>query len=103
MPGSRIFSNWGGYNSDLYVLNCVLEGSSEYSEELNSEYVKILRAFSENSVYSSGFSFEDGYTPSLGFREGSTAFVALARREYNFVDTSRFRNFLTYLSQSYEP
>lgn len=102
-PSTRIYSNWAGYNSDIYLMNCVLEGSSGHSALLSREYAKILRAFSQNSFYASGFTFEDGYTPSTGLREGSMGLVALARRDYNFLETPRFRKFLSYMAQSYEP
>lgn len=45
----------------------LLEGTEGYSEELNTEYIHILQGFMENSIYESGFSFEDGYTASKIF------------------------------------
>jgi hypothetical protein len=102
-PSTNIWSNWAMYNSNIYLFNCVLEGTPGYNEQLNREYVKILRAGAENSIYESGFTFEDGYTTATALREGSLGLVALARRDYNAIDTPRFRNLLSYAAQSYEP
>lgn len=106
LPKTRIFSNWAAYNSDIYLISCLLEQTTEHKDEraiLDREYGKILIGFAENSIYESGFTFEDGYTLSIGFREGSTGFVALARRGYNVFETKRFRNLISYAAQSYEP
>lgn len=46
---------------------------------------------------------EDGYMFNLGMREGSLLYIALARRGHDYLNTTRFRNFIYWGSQMMEP
>jgi len=70
---------------------------------IHNRSIALFSAFMTHSIYPDGSSFEDGYTYSLAFREGSLGLIALAKRGINFIDTQKFRNFMYNNAQMHEP
>lgn len=115
----RAFSNWGGYNSNLYLANLAIEGETEFDAyasavldlhgsegfnvELNTRYGEVLKQFMLHSFYPDGSSFEDGYSYFNALREGSLGLLAAQRRDITVLTTTRFRNIIHNFAQSTEP
>lgn len=114
----RIFSNWAMYHANLYLTNLAIEGETDFdsatravlgpgksgfNKKLNDKWPFLAKAYMAHSVYPDGSTFEDGYTYGIAMRESTLAFIALARRGHNEVDTPRFRNFIHNAAQNFEP
>ena len=111
---NRIFSNWATYHANLFLTNLAIEGETDFdnmttslgvgfNHDIHNKSIALYAAFMKHSIYPEGSSFEDGYMYSLAFREGSLAFIALAKRGHNHIDTPRFRNFIYNGAQMHEP
>lgn len=116
---NRIFSNWATYHANLFLTNLAIEGESDFDDmtsgltidgqspgfdwKIHDRSIALYDAFMKHSVYPEGSTFEDGYVYSLAFREGSLAFIALAKRGINLIDTPRFRNLIYNSAQMHEP
>jgi len=115
----RIFSNWATYHANLFLTNCAIEEETDFDNvtknvmvngelvgfnwDVHDKSIALYDAFMKHSIYPEGSTFEDGYMYSLAFREGSLAFIALAKRGINYIDTPRFRNFMYNSAQMHEP
>jgi len=115
----RIFSNWATYHAFLFLTNLAIEGETDFDTKtsnlmirnkkvgfdwaIHNRSIALFSAFMTHSIYPDGSSFEDGYTYSLAFREGSLGLIALAKRGINFIDTQKFRNFMYNNAQMHEP
>lgn len=115
----RIFSNWAGYNSNLYLANLAIEGESGFdtytsavlqangatgfNAGLHDRYSALLEQYMLHSFYPDGSTFEDGYSYFTAFREGSLALVASQRRGSNILGSARFRNIIHNAAQMHEP
>lgn len=115
----RMFSNWAGYNSNLYLANLAIEGetgfdkyttavltennASGFNQGLHSRYSAVLEQFMLHSFYPDGSTFEDGYSYFTALREGSLGLVASHRRGSNVLGSPRFRNIIHNAAQMHEP
>lgn len=115
----RTFSNWAGYNSNLYLANLAIEGESGFdnytahvlasnnatgfNSALHHRYSALLEQYMLHSFYPDGSSFEDGYSYFIALREGSLGLVASHRRGSNVLGTPRFRNIIHNAAQMHEP
>lgn len=110
----RIFGNWAIYHANLYLTNLAIEGETDFdpltlsvgvgfNSNINRKTIALYDAFMKHSIYPDGTTFEDGYIYNLGLRDGSLAFVALARRGHNYLNTPRFRNFILTGAAMHEP
>lgn len=88
-PTRRIQSNWSTYHGDLFVLNAVIEDEEGFDFEVHSMYSDLIVHFMDYAIYESGHPVEDAYAVNLAFREGSLAFIALARRGHNIFSHPR--------------
>lgn len=116
----RIFSNWAGYNSNLYITNLAIEheiGYDNYTSHvlrshgkpygfnkgLNDRYSALLEEYLKHSFYPDGATFEDGYSYFLGLREGTLGLLASHRRGSNILSSPRFKNLIHNAAQMFEP
>lgn len=116
----RIFSNWAGYHSNLFLANLAIEGeegideyaasalaqngqSTAFNKRLHELYSELLKQFIHHSFYPDGSTFEDGYSYFLALREGSLGLLATHRRGSNVLGTPRFRNIIHNAAQMFEP
>ena len=96
-------SNHYGYHGDLAVMLSALEGSPGFDQQAWDGIVQVMTDYWEVGYTALGVSREDGYGPNLGMRAGSRAFLVMARRGYNIFKTEKYRNFISYVSQDYDP
>jgi len=100
----RCTSNWAIYHANLYLLNCAIEGETDFDEvtsaagvshnkDIETKFTATFAAYVSHAIYPAGASFEDGYTLGLAFREGSLGGVALGASEYALEATNE-RNVL---------
>lgn len=116
----RIFSNWAGYNSNLYLGNLAIEGeegtdeyassvlaqnnqTKAFNQRLHERHSALLEQFVSHSFYPDGSTFEDGYSYFIALREGSLGLLALHRRGRNILGSPRFRNIIHNAAQMFEP
>jgi hypothetical protein len=89
-PARRIQSNWAPYQGDLLVLAAAIEGEEGADQQVIDLFQDMMMHFLDFSIYDSGHPVEDTYNPNLAFREGSMAFLAMARRGYNLFKKPHF-------------
>lgn len=88
-PGRKIQSNWAGYHGDLLALSAVVEGEEGFDQDVYNLFSELMVNFLEYGVYQSGHTVEDCYALNLGMREGSMAFLVMARRGHNVFNHPR--------------
>ena len=103
MPRGYAASNHYGYHGDLLVMLCAIEGEEGFDKKTYDGIVQVLRDYWDVGFTKAGACHEDGYGPNLGLRAGSRGFLALARRGHNIFETEKYRNYLKYVVQEWEP
>lgn len=88
-PSRRIQSNWAPYHGDLLTLCAVTEGEVGFDSEVYALFSDLMVHFMDYAVYDSGHPIEDAYTLNLALREGSIAFLIMARRGHNLFNHPR--------------
>jgi hypothetical protein len=102
LPAPRILQYSIPQFSNLWLANLAIEGDG-HDAYISLEFPRVLREWWKRAVYEDGSYLEDGQVLSISMVQGSTAFVAAARRGENVIGTQKFRNFLYHTSQSMEP
>ncbi|OVE74192.1 hypothetical protein BVX94_01200 [bacterium B17] len=103
MPRGYAASNHYGYHGDLLVMLCAIEGEEGFDKKTYDGIVQVLLDYWDVGFTKAGACHEDGYGPNLGLRAGSRGFLALARRGHNIFKTEKYRNYLKYVVQEWEP
>ena len=103
MPRGFATSNHYGYHGDLAVMLAAIEGQPGFDQATWDGIVQVMTDYWEVGYTPFGVSREDGYGPNVGMRGGSRCFLALARRGYNIFETEKYRNFINYMTQEYDP
>ena len=88
-PSRRIQSNWAPYHGDLLTLCAVTEGEVGFDSEVYALSSDLMVHFMDYAVYDSGHPVEDAYALNLALREGSIAFLIMARRGHNLFNHPR--------------
>ena len=103
-PRGRAISNFYGYQSgELYVLQSAIEGEKGYDKGAHEGIRQVLIDYWEVGFTPNGACHEDLYGPTLGLREGTRGFAALAKRGYNAFASDRYKNYVEYFAQEMEP
>jgi hypothetical protein len=103
MPRGFASSNHYGYHGDLAVMLAAIEGEPGFDRETWDGIVQVLRDYWEKAYTPAGYSREDGYGPNLGLRGGGRGYMVLARRGCNIFATEKYRRFMDYFAQDYDP
>ncbi|MBQ96421.1 MAG: hypothetical protein CMP30_00295 [Roseibacillus sp.] len=96
-------SNHYGYHGDLAVMLSAIEGRPGFDQKTWDGIVQVMTDYWEVGYTPLGVSREDGYGPNLGMRAGSRGFLVMARRGYNIFETEKYRKFINYVTQDYDP
>lgn len=91
-PSRRIQSNWAPYHGDLMVMCAAIEGEEGFDKEVYDLFETLMVHYLDYSIYDSGHPIEDAYVPNLAFREGSIAFMVMARRGFNLFRHPHYIN-----------
>lgn len=89
LPGTRIQSNWATYHGHLALFCSAIEGEGTPEDEdmldvnVDTLFTQLTADYVRYAIHESGHPIEDAYAVNLGFREGSLAMLALARRGTN--------------------
>ena len=102
-PRGYATSNHYGYHGDLAVMMAAVEGHPGFDRATWDGIVQILTDYWDISYTPYGASREDGYGPNLGMRGGGRGYMALARRGLNIFETEKYRKFLNYFAQDFDP
>lgn len=79
----RAQSNWAPYHGGLLALASVIEGEEGEDKQVVLQYTELMNNFLDFSIHDSGHPVEDCYFLNLACREGSVAFMVMARRGWN--------------------
>lgn len=96
LPGTRIQSNWATYHGHLALFCSAIEGEGTPEDEdmldvnVDTLFSQLTADYVEYAIHDSGHPIEDAYAVNLGFREGSFALLALARRGTNLFRHSKY-------------
>lgn len=88
-PGTRIQSNWATYHGHMALFCSAIEGEGTPEDEdmldvdVDTLFSQLTADYVEYAIHESGHPIEDAYAVNLGFRKGSLAMLALARRDAN--------------------
>lgn len=93
-PGRKIQSNWATYHGDLYVMEAAIQDEEGFDREVYTLFEDLFANYMNFAIYDSGHPVEDAYALNLAFREGSMAFLAMARRGFNLFNHPRKYRFL---------
>lgn len=89
LPGTRVQSNWATYHGHLALFCAAIEGEGTPEDgdmldvDVDTLFSQLTADYVEYAIHESGHPIEDAYAVNLGFREGSLAMLALARRGTN--------------------
>jgi hypothetical protein len=101
-PKTRIISNWATYNMNLVTMIAAIYGETGFDQEVWDLEVELAYNYIEFSTFESGANFEDGYA-QLALREGSLAFVAMARNGDNIFEHPNYQAMVKCYANSLEP
>lgn len=103
-PARTIQSNWAPYHGDLLVLALAIEGEEGEDREVVTLFQDLMVHYMDYAVYDSGHPIEDAYAPNLALREGSGAFLVMARRGFNLFRHPHYvRIFKKWMPYALEP
>eukprot|EP00170_Pyropia_yezoensis_P005222 contig_21307_g5236 len=89
-------SNWATYHGHLALFCSAIEGEGTPEDEdmldvnVDTLFSQLTADYVEYAIHDSGHPIEDAYAVNLGFREGSFALLALARRGTNLFRHSKY-------------
>jgi hypothetical protein len=91
-PVRKDQTNWIPYMGILLVLTAAIEGEPGFDQQVYDRMETLMVNFMDYAVYDSGHPVEDAYALNLAFREGSMAFMTLARRGFNIFAHPHYIN-----------
>jgi len=95
--GPRIQSNWALYHGHLALYCAAIEGEGSTATDdaldptVDALFSQLTENYVEYALHDSGHPIEDAYALNLGFREGSLALLALARRGANLFRHPKYQ------------
>jgi hypothetical protein len=90
------------YHGNLWLTNLAIEGEGA-DAFIETQYPRVLAEYMKRAIYPDGSVLEDGYIPSIAFREGANVLVAAEKRGHGHLTSQKFRNFIYHTALSYEP
>lgn len=102
-PKGRAVSNWYAYHGEIPLMWLAIEGEEGFDPARYGLFTQLLHNWFDVALHPGGGGNEDGYMANTGFREGTMAMIALARRGDNLFHHPNYLPYWTWVIQSLPP